>query len=60
MRNPNLTENEFTAVLGLDPGGYRCIITNLATNSVFEMLEKRTKAHMRPFFRDLPDRDKVE
>ncbi len=41
-------------------GGYRCIITNLATNSVFDILEERTKAHMRSFFRNLPDREKVE
>lgn len=41
-------------------GGYRCIITNLATNSVFDMLNERTKVHMKHFFRDLPDRDKVE
>jgi len=27
---------------------------------VFNMLEERTKAHMKPFFRDLPDREKVE
>lgn len=41
-------------------GGDRCIITNLATNSVFDMLEERTKARMKPFFRELPDREKVE
>lgn len=55
---------ETPVIMGIDElnlaGGYRCIITNLATNSVFNMLEHRTKAHMKPFFRDLPDREKVE
>lgn len=55
---------ETPVIMGIDElnltGGYRCIITNLATNSVFEMLEQRTKAHMKPFFRDLVDREKVE
>ncbi len=51
-------------IMGIDEvnlaGGYRCIITNLATNSVFNMLKERTKASMKPFFRDLVDRDRVE
>ncbi len=55
---------ETPVIMGIDElnlaGGYRCIITNLATNSVFNMLEERTKAHMKPFFRDLPDREMVE
>jgi transposase len=55
---------ETPVIMGIDElnlaGGYRCIITNLATNSVFNMLEERTKAYMKPFFRDLPDREKVE
>ena len=41
-------------------GGYRCVITNLATNNVFDMLEHRTQDHLKPFFKDLTDRDKVE
>ncbi|VDA76627.1 Putative transposase (identified by ISEscan HMM) [Klebsiella pneumoniae] len=41
-------------------GGYRCVITNLATNNVFDMLEHRTQEHLKPFFKDLPDADKVE
>jgi transposase len=55
---------ETPVIMGIDElnlaGGFRCIITNLATNSVFGMLEERTKAHMEPFFRDLVDREKVE
>lgn len=55
---------ETPVIMGIDElnlaGGSRCIISNLATNSVFNMLEGRTKAHMKPFFRDLPDREKVE
>jgi transposase len=41
-------------------GGYRCVITNLATNNVFDMLEHRTQEHLKPFFKALPDADKVE
>lgn len=55
---------ETPVIMGIDElnlaGGSRCIITNLATNSVFEMLEQRTKAHMKPFFRDLRDRENVQ
>lgn len=55
---------ETPVIMGIDElnlaGGYRCIITNLATNSVFDMLEQRTKAHMKPFFSNLRDREKVE
>ena len=40
-------------------GGYRCVITNLATNNVFDMLEHRTQDHLKPFFKDLTDRDTV-
>ena len=41
-------------------GGYRCVITNLATNNVFDMLEYRTQDHLKPFFSDLKDRERVE
>ncbi len=55
---------ETPVIMGIDEvnlaGGYRCVITNLATNNVFDMLEHRTQDHLMPFFKDLPDRDKVE
>jgi len=55
---------ETPVIMGIDEvnlaGGYRCVITNLATNNVFQMLEHRTQAHLKPFFASLPDRDKVE
>ena len=55
---------ETPVIMGIDEvnlaGGYRCVITNLATNNVFDMLEHRTQDHLKPFFKDLPDRDKVE
>jgi transposase len=55
---------ETPVIMGIDEvnlaGGYRCVITNLATNSVYEMLEYRTQDHLKPFFKDLPDREKVE
>lgn len=55
---------ETPVIMGIDElnlaGGFRCIITNLATNNVFQILEQRTQAHMKPFFETLPDREKVE
>ncbi|SBW74985.1 putative transposase, IS204/IS1001/IS1096/IS1165 [Klebsiella pneumoniae] len=55
---------ETPVIMGIDEvnlaGGYRCVITNLATNNVFDMLEHRTQEHLNPFFKDLPDADKVE
>lgn len=55
---------ETPVIMGIDEvslaGDYRCVITNLATNNVFEMLEKRTQEHLKPFFKSLPDREKVE
>ncbi|WP_068778517.1 ISL3 family transposase [Paenibacillus sp. GM2] len=55
---------ETPVIMGIDEvnlaGGYRCIITNLTTNNVFGMLEKRTQDHLKTFFNDLPDRGKVE
>ena len=51
-------------IMGIDEvniaGDYRCVITNLATNNVFEMLEFRTQDHLKPFFENLPDKEKVE
>ena len=55
---------ETPVIMGIDEvnlaKGCRCVITNLATKSVFDMLEKRTKAHLTPYFRNLPGREKVE
>ena len=55
---------ETPVIMGIDEvnlaGDYRCVITNLATNNVFEMLEFRTQDHMMPFFEKLRDREKVE
>jgi len=55
---------ETPVIMGIDEvklaGDYRCIITNLATHNVFQMLEYRTQAHLKPFFEKLPDREKVE
>ena len=55
---------ETPVIMGIDEvnlaGGMRCVITNLATNNVFEMLEARTQDHLKPFFSDLPDKENVE
>lgn len=55
---------ETPVIMGIDEvnlaGGMRCVITNLATNNAFQMLEFRTQEHMKPFFKNLPDKEKVE
>lgn len=55
---------ETPVIMGIDEvslaGDYRCVITNLATNNVFQMLEFRTQEHLKPFFQSLKDREKVE
>ncbi len=55
---------ETPVIMGIDEvnlaGDYRCVITNLATNNVFEMLEHRTQDHLKPFFENLENREKVE
>ncbi len=55
---------ETPVIMGIDEvslaGEYRCVITNLATNNIFQMLEFRTQDHLKPFFKTLPDRERVE
>jgi len=55
---------ETPVIMGIDElmlaGDYRCVITNLATNNVFEMLECRTQDYLKPFFEKLPDKERVE
>lgn len=55
---------ETPIIMGIDEvmlaGDYRCVITNLATNNVFQMLEFRTQEHLKPFFEKMPDKEKVE
>ena len=55
---------ETPSIMGIDElnlaGGMRCIITNLATMSVFDMLAERTQAVLKPFFEAMTDREKVE
>lgn len=55
---------ETPIIMGIDElmlaGDYRCVITNLSTNNVFEMLEFRTQDYLKPFFQKLPDKERVE
>ncbi len=55
---------ETPVILGIDEvmiaGDYRCVMTNLATNNVFEILEARTQDVLKPYFQTLKDREKVE
>ncbi len=55
---------ETPRIMGIDElniaGGMRCIITNLARNSVYNLLEKRTQEHLKPFFKSMPNKDAIE
>jgi len=60
----NSVHYETPVIMGIDEvnlaGGMRCVITNLATNNAYQMLEYRTQEHLKPFFKNLPDKEKVE
>lgn len=51
-------------IMGIDEvnlaGGMRCVITNLGTHTLYDMLEKRTQDALIPYFAQMPDKDKVE
>ena len=55
---------ETPTIMGIDElklmGTYRCVITNLAMNSLFDMLPERTQDTLMPYFANMPDADKVE
>ncbi len=55
---------ETPTILGIDEvhlaGEYRCVLTNLSTNSVFQILEYRTQPVLKDFFKSMPDKESVE
>lgn len=55
---------ETPTIIGIDElklmGAYRCVITNLAMNSLYDMLPERTQDTLMPYFANFPDADKVE
>ncbi|EMH0061283.1 ISL3 family transposase [Providencia rettgeri] len=55
---------ETPMIMGIDElmlmGSYRCVITNLAMNSLYDMLPARTQDTLMPYFATLPDAEKVE
>ena len=55
---------ETPTIMGIDElklmGTYRCVITNLAMNSLYDMLPERTQDTLMPYFAKLPDADRVE
>ena len=55
---------ETPTIMGIDElklmGTYRCVITNLAMNSLYDMLPERTQDTLMPYFAKMPDADKVE
>jgi transposase len=55
---------ETPRVLGIDElkivGEYRCMLTNIEANSVFDLLRSRKKADLLPYFRNLKDKKNIE
>ena len=55
---------ETPTIMGIDElklmGTYRCVITNLAMNSLYDMLPEMTQDTLIPYFAKLPDAEKVE
>lgn len=55
---------ETPTIMGIDElmlmGSYRCVITNLSMNSLYDMLPERTQDTLMPYFARLPDADQVE
>jgi transposase len=55
---------ETPRILGIDEikiiGGYRAMITNIERKTLFDMLENRSKADLLPYFKAMPDKDKIE
>ncbi|KXO81259.1 transposase [Acinetobacter venetianus] len=55
---------ETPTIMGVDElklmGTSRCVIINLAMNSLYDMLPERTQDSLIPYFAKLPDVDKVE
>lgn len=55
---------ETPTIMGIDElklgGEYRCVITNLGMNSLYDMLPNRRQELLIPYFEKLPDADKVE
>jgi len=51
-------------ILGIDElkivGEYRCMLTNIEKQSVFDLLPTRRKADLITYFKTMPDKDKVE
>ncbi len=51
-------------ILGIDElkliGSYRCILTNIEHNTVFNMLPSRKKESLREYLKKLPDKDNIE
>ncbi|NLY17023.1 MAG: ISL3 family transposase [Gammaproteobacteria bacterium] len=51
-------------ILGIDElklvGSFRCILTNIEHNTVFDMLPSRKKDSVREYLKNLPDKDNVE
>lgn len=55
---------ETPIIMGIDKvmlgDSYCCIITNLVTNSIFDILEATTDQHLTGYLAGLPDKDRIE
>ncbi|EXH48336.1 transposase family protein [Acinetobacter baumannii 1412924] len=55
---------ETPSIMGIDElnlaGGVRCVITNIGMRSLYDMLPDRRQDTLKPYFKNLPDDEKVE
>ena len=55
---------ETPSIMGIDElnlaGGMRCVITNIGMRSLYDMLPDRKQDTLKPYFKNLPDAEKVE
>lgn len=60
----NTVNFETPTIMGIDElllgGEYRCVITNLGMKSLYDMLPNRRQELLIPYFKNLPDPEKVE
>ncbi|MDE2421663.1 MAG: ISL3 family transposase [Gammaproteobacteria bacterium] len=60
----NTVQFETPTIMGIDElnvaGGMRCVITNIAMRSMYDLLEDRTQNTLIPYFRSLPNPENVE
>jgi transposase len=62
VRQKAAVKFETPEILGIDEihmVGNHCVLTNIGKRSLFDLLPSRSKEHLAPYFRDMPDKGNV-